>query len=44
MRDFDLEKSKDAFLNYLKWRVDSKVDMISQVKQKKCEHFGFNFR
>lgn len=32
MRDFDLEKSKDAFLNYIKWRMDSKVDMISKVK------------
>ncbi|XP_019087986.1 PREDICTED: LOW QUALITY PROTEIN: phosphatidylinositol/phosphatidylcholine transfer protein SFH11-like [Camelina sativa] len=29
MRDFDLEKSKDAFLDYTKWRVDSKVDLIS---------------
>lgn len=31
MRDFDLEKSKEAFLNYMKWRVDYKVDLISQV-------------
>ncbi|XP_006398448.2 phosphatidylinositol/phosphatidylcholine transfer protein SFH11 isoform X1 [Eutrema salsugineum] len=38
MRDFDLEKSKDAFLNYLKWRVDSKVDMIS--KRFKFEEYG----
>ncbi|CAH2046040.1 unnamed protein product [Thlaspi arvense] len=38
MRDFDLEKSKDAFLNYLKWRVDSKVDMI--YKKFKFEEYG----
>lgn len=31
MRDFDLEKSNEAFLNYMKWRVGSKVDMISKV-------------
>ncbi|XP_006280620.2 phosphatidylinositol/phosphatidylcholine transfer protein SFH11 [Capsella rubella] len=30
MREFDLEKSKDAFLNCIKWRVDSKVDLISK--------------
>lgn len=34
MRDFDLEKAKDAFLSYMKWRVDSKVDMISKVIEK----------
>ncbi|KAL1214012.1 Phosphatidylinositol/phosphatidylcholine transfer protein SFH11 [Cardamine amara subsp. amara] len=38
MRDFDLEKSKDAFLIYLKWRMDSKVDMIS--KKFKFEEYG----
>ncbi|XP_019095433.1 PREDICTED: phosphatidylinositol/phosphatidylcholine transfer protein SFH11-like isoform X2 [Camelina sativa] len=32
MRDFDLEKSKDAFLDYMKWRLDSKVDLISKFK------------
>lgn len=34
MRDFDLIKAKDAFLNYMKWRVDSKVDLISKVIKK----------
>ncbi|KAG7536056.1 CRAL/TRIO N-terminal domain superfamily [Arabidopsis suecica] len=38
MKDFDLEKSKDAFLNYIKWRVDSKVDFISQTF--KFEEYG----
>ncbi|CAF1996362.1 hypothetical protein YC2023_084958 [Brassica napus] len=38
MRDFDLGKAKDAFLNYMKWRVDSKVDMIS--KEFKYEEYG----
>ncbi|KAJ0240574.1 Phosphatidylinositol/phosphatidylcholine transfer protein SFH11 [Hirschfeldia incana] len=38
MRDFDLEKAKDAFLNYMKWRVDSKVDLIS--KEFKYEEYG----
>lgn len=34
MRDFDLGKAKDAFLSYMKWRVDSKVDLISKVIKK----------
>ncbi|OAO94324.1 hypothetical protein AXX17_AT5G46000 [Arabidopsis thaliana] len=38
MRDFDLEKSKEAFLNYMKWRVDYKVDLISQ--KFKFEEYG----
>ncbi|KAG2264636.1 hypothetical protein Bca52824_071715 [Brassica carinata] len=38
MRDFDLGKAKDAFLNYMKWRVDSKVDLIS--KEFKYEEYG----
>ncbi|KFK31364.1 hypothetical protein AALP_AA6G102800 [Arabis alpina] len=38
MRDFDMEKAKDAFLNYMKWRMDSKVDLIS--KRFKFEEFG----
>lgn len=42
MRDFDLEKSKDAFLNYIKWRVDSKVDFISHVR-KNARPFGLFF-
>lgn len=31
MRDFDLSKSKEMFLNYLKWREDFGVDAISKV-------------
>ncbi|KAF5734408.1 Sec14p-like phosphatidylinositol transfer family protein isoform 1 [Tripterygium wilfordii] len=30
MRDFDLSKSKEMFLNYLKWREDFRVDAISE--------------
>lgn len=33
MRDFDLAKAKEAFLTYLKWREDYKVDAIPKVNQ-----------
>ncbi|KAK9277664.1 hypothetical protein L1049_007211 [Liquidambar formosana] len=49
MRDFDLSKSKDAFLNYLKWREDYGVDAIpkefkyEEFKEvKKCYPHGFH--
>lgn len=32
MRDFDLMKAKEMFLNYLKWRDEYGVDLISKVK------------
>ncbi|XP_019424553.1 PREDICTED: phosphatidylinositol/phosphatidylcholine transfer protein SFH11 isoform X2 [Lupinus angustifolius] len=28
MRDFDMSAAKDMFLNYLKWREESRVDML----------------
>lgn len=31
MRDFDLEKSKEMFVNYLKWREEYRVDAIPKV-------------
>ncbi|CAK9160144.1 unnamed protein product [Ilex paraguariensis] len=31
MRDFDLIKAKEAFLNYLKWRKEFRVDAIIKV-------------
>ncbi|KAK2649072.1 hypothetical protein Ddye_016561 [Dipteronia dyeriana] len=30
LRDFDVSKSKEVFLNYLKWREDFRVDAISK--------------
>ncbi|KAF5460854.1 hypothetical protein F2P56_020695 [Juglans regia] len=38
MRDFDLSKSKEMFLNYLKWREDFEVDTIS--KEFKFEEYS----
>ncbi|XP_031248504.1 phosphatidylinositol/phosphatidylcholine transfer protein SFH11 isoform X3 [Pistacia vera] len=37
MRDFDVTKSREMFLNYLKWRQDFRVDSIS--KEFKFEEF-----
>lgn len=34
MRDFDLMKAKDMFLQYLKWREEFHVDAIAKVKFK----------
>lgn len=31
MRDFDISKSKEMFLNYLKWCADYGVDTILKV-------------
>lgn len=31
MKDFDLIKAKEAFLNYLKWRREYDVDAICKV-------------
>lgn len=31
MRDFDMLKSKEMFQNYLKWRKDFRVDVLSKV-------------
>lgn len=31
MRDYDLTKAKDMYLNYLKWREEFHVDEISKV-------------
>lgn len=36
MRDFDLMKAKEMFLNYLKWRDEYGVDLISKVKSEFC--------
>ncbi|XP_065862243.1 phosphatidylinositol/phosphatidylcholine transfer protein SFH11 [Euphorbia lathyris] len=38
MRDFDLSKAKDMFVNYLKWRDDYKVDAIP--KELKFEEYS----
>lgn len=37
MRDFDIAKAKEAFLIYLKWREDYRVDAIPKV------NFELNF-
>ncbi|KAL5815187.1 hypothetical protein ACOSQ3_025983 [Xanthoceras sorbifolium] len=49
MRDFDISKSKEMFLNYLKWREDFRVDAISKefkfeeyVEVKKCYPHGYH--
>ncbi|GAV78542.1 CRAL_TRIO domain-containing protein/CRAL_TRIO_N domain-containing protein [Cephalotus follicularis] len=49
MRDFDLSKSKEMFLNYLKWREDYGVDAISKEFKyeeypvvKKCYPHGYH--
>ncbi|KAL6178346.1 hypothetical protein ACLB2K_049864 [Fragaria x ananassa] len=49
MRDFDLAKAKEAFLTYLKWREDYKVDAIPKEFKfeeyesvKKCYPHGFH--
>ncbi|KAL7165092.1 hypothetical protein ACSBR2_040884 [Camellia fascicularis] len=49
MRDFDLMKAKDMFLQYLKWREEFEVDMIvkefkfKEYKEvKKCYPHGFH--
>ncbi|XP_050375709.1 phosphatidylinositol/phosphatidylcholine transfer protein SFH11 [Argentina anserina] len=49
MRDFDLAKAKEAFLAYLKWREDYKVDAIPKDLKfeeyelvKKCYPHGFH--
>lgn len=34
MRDFDLSKAKDEFLNYLNWRESFGVDKISKVQSR----------
>lgn len=31
MRDFDVSKAKEVFLNYLKWREDYGVEEISKA-------------
>lgn len=31
MRDFDVSKSKEMFVNYLKWREDFGTDSITKV-------------
>lgn len=31
MRDFDLQKAKEMFLNYLQWRKDYGVDAIQKA-------------
>lgn len=33
MRDFDMSKAKEMFVNYLKWREDFGVDTISKVNK-----------
>ncbi|XP_048319425.2 phosphatidylinositol/phosphatidylcholine transfer protein SFH11 isoform X3 [Ziziphus jujuba] len=49
MRDFDFTKSKEMFLNYLKWREDYKVDAIQKEfkfdeyeEVKKCYPHGYH--
>lgn len=49
MRDYDLSKAKDMFLNYLKWREDYRVDAIpkefkfEEYKEvKTCYPHGFH--
>lgn len=37
MRDFDLMKAKEMFLNYLKWREEYRVDLINKVKSEFSE-------
>ncbi len=34
MRDFDISKSRDMFVNYLKWREDFGVDAIPKVQSR----------
>ncbi|KAG4171558.1 hypothetical protein ERO13_A12G217400v2 [Gossypium hirsutum] len=49
MRDFDLQKAKEMFLNYLQWRKDYGVDAIQKefkftelAEVKKCYPHGFH--
>ncbi|KAJ8769037.1 hypothetical protein K2173_024033 [Erythroxylum novogranatense] len=49
MRDFDLPKAKEMFVNYLKWREDYRVDAIPQefkfeefAEVKKCYPHGYH--
>ncbi|XVF52624.1 hypothetical protein PTKIN_Ptkin05aG0033200 [Pterospermum kingtungense] len=49
MRDFDLSKAKEMFLNYLQWRKDYRVDAIQEefkfvelAEVKKCYPHGFH--
>ncbi|TYH97519.1 hypothetical protein ES332_A12G248800v1 [Gossypium tomentosum] len=49
MRDFDLKKAKEMFLNYLQWRKDYGVDAIQKefkftelAEVKKCYPHGFH--
>ncbi|XWS49739.1 hypothetical protein CRYUN_Cryun12cG0028700 [Craigia yunnanensis] len=49
MRDFDLSKAKEMFLNYLKWRKNYRVDAIQKefkfielAEVKKCYPHGFH--
>ncbi|KAJ0047965.1 hypothetical protein Pint_15879 [Pistacia integerrima] len=49
MRDFDVTKSREMFLNYLKWRQDFRVDSISKEftfeefkEVKQCYPHGFH--
>ncbi|XP_039046836.1 phosphatidylinositol/phosphatidylcholine transfer protein SFH11-like [Hibiscus syriacus] len=49
MRDFDLQKAKEMFLNYLQWRKDYGVDTIHEdfkfdelAEVKKCYPHGFH--
>lgn len=31
MRDYDMLKAKDMFVNFLKWREEFRVDMLPKV-------------
>ncbi|KAK0587189.1 hypothetical protein LWI29_018797 [Acer saccharum] len=49
LRDFDVSKSKEVFLNYLKWREDFRVDAMSKefkfeehAAVKNCYPHGFH--
>ncbi|XP_057449832.1 phosphatidylinositol/phosphatidylcholine transfer protein SFH11 isoform X2 [Lotus japonicus] len=49
MNDFDMEKSKDMFRNYLKWRKEFRVDMLPKefhfteyTEVKKCYPHGYH--
>ncbi|MBA0689619.1 hypothetical protein Goari_007340 [Gossypium aridum] len=43
MRDFDLQKAKEMFLNYLQWRKDyGEFKFIELVEVKKCYPHGFH--
>lgn len=41
MNDFDMEKSKDMFRNYLKWRKEFRVDMLPKVNYLNFKIYSF---